>query len=104
MAKRTSTDAAATDDGATAAASDDETQPKNKQQRLDAQVSPVKLAAVTKEADEEKTKHCCSGCGISDSAANGSLLLFDDPEEDNKEEDDKQLREGSETGNKEEKR
>mmetsp|Transcript_27125 Transcript_27125/g.38840 ORF Transcript_27125/g.38840 Transcript_27125/m.38840 type:complete len:614 (+) Transcript_27125:155-1996(+) len=111
MAKRTSADADA--DGA---ATSEELQHKKKHQRVD-EVSTVKEVAdmegsgptvADNGVSNDNTKHqqslCCSGCGISDSAANGSLLLFDDPEEDNKEEDDQQLQPGDKTGNNEEKR
>ncbi len=112
MAKRTSVDADA--DGA---ATSEELEHKKKHQRVD-EVSAVKEDADMEDsgpttADDngvsnDTTKHqqslCCSGCGISDRAANGSLLLFDDPEEDNKEEDDQLQQPGDKTGNNEEKR
>ncbi len=112
MAKRTSIDA-----DAEGAATSDEMQRKNKHQRVDG------VSTVKEEADSEgsgptmadnndvsndnttlQQSLCCSGCGISESAANGSLLLFDDPEEDNKDEDDQQQQPGDKTGNNEEKR
>ena len=106
MVKRPSADVIAETDGAATAVLEGGEQHKNKQQRLtgDDEVpvsaSPVKSGAEvgnggaparTAIAEEEQHKQqpsvCCSGCGISDSAAHGALLLFDDPEEDNDEEE-----------------
>ena len=110
MAKRSSADADA--DGA--AASDGDMQGKNKHQRVEAPAvdssddsaeqgcGPTATAengASNNEMKQQPQSLCCSGCGISDSAAHGSLLLFDDPEEDNKEEDV-----GNKTASEEEKR
>jgi len=109
------------DADADGAVTSDDTQGKNKQQRVEEVPSAVESSSevsaeegsngpetengaprnneMKQQSLQCRQSVCCSGCGISDSAANGSLLLFDDPEEDNKEDGT-----GNRTDSEEEKR